>query len=124
MIVDAYVSRIPCQRVLTAPFSEDEDEETREWEEAQLRRGGLQPEAAEPAPKPVYKPAPSMIVLAFHPISKLTLFTVPAITPIPTMGAAMARLTNSMSELTMSHAEHSAAMSKLGEKEAKSIALR
>ncbi|KAH9851709.1 nineteen complex-related protein 2-domain-containing protein [Lenzites betulinus] len=80
--------------------AEDEDEETREWEEAQLRRGGLQPESAEPAPKPVYKPAP-----------------IPAITPIPTMGAAMARLTNSMSELTMSHAEHSAAMSKLGEEQ-------
>ncbi|KAI0330494.1 GCFC-domain-containing protein [Cubamyces sp. BRFM 1775] len=80
--------------------AEEEDEETREWEQAQLRRGGLQPEAAEPAPKPVYKPAP-----------------IPSVTPIPTMGAAMARLTQSMSELTMSHAEHSAAMSKLGEEQ-------
>ncbi|KAI0631928.1 nineteen complex-related protein 2-domain-containing protein [Trametes polyzona] len=80
--------------------AEEEDEETREWEQEQLRRGGLRPEAAEPAPKPVYKPAP-----------------IPSVTPIPTMGAAMARLTQSMSELTMSHAEHSAAMSKLGEEQ-------
>ncbi|KAL1950433.1 hypothetical protein VTO73DRAFT_5557 [Trametes versicolor] len=80
--------------------AEEEDEETREWEQEQLRRGGLRPESAEPAPKPVYKPAP-----------------IPAVTPIPTMGAAMARLTNSMSELTVSHAEHSAAMSKLGEEQ-------
>ncbi|KAI0822058.1 nineteen complex-related protein 2-domain-containing protein [Trametes gibbosa] len=80
--------------------AEEEDEETREWEQEQLRRGGLRPAPAEPAPKPVYKPAP-----------------IPAMTPVPTMGAAMARLTNSMSELTMSHAEHSAAMSKLGEEQ-------
>ncbi|KAI8994209.1 nineteen complex-related protein 2-domain-containing protein [Trametes punicea] len=80
--------------------AEEEDEETREWEQAQLRRGGLRPESVEPAPKPVYKPAP-----------------IPSVTPIPTMGAAMARLTQSMSELTMSHAEHSAAMSKLGEEQ-------
>ncbi|CDO69908.1 hypothetical protein BN946_scf184884.g67 [Trametes cinnabarina] len=80
--------------------AEEEDEETREWEQAQLRRGGLRSETAEPAPKPVYKPAP-----------------IPSVTPIPTMGAAMARLTQSMSELTVSHAEHSAAMSKLGEEQ-------
>ncbi|KAJ8463892.1 hypothetical protein ONZ51_g9949 [Trametes cubensis] len=80
--------------------AEEEDEETREWEQAQLRRTGLRPDTAEPAPKPVYKPAP-----------------IPSVTPIPTMGAAMARLTQSMSELTMSHAEHSAAMSKLGEEQ-------
>ncbi|KAL7280100.1 hypothetical protein ACG7TL_006515 [Trametes sanguinea] len=80
--------------------AEEEDEETREWEQAQLRRTGVRPESSEPAPKPVYKPAP-----------------IPSVTPIPTMGAAMARLTQSMSELTMSHAEHSAAMSKLGEEQ-------
>ncbi|KAI0373663.1 GCFC-domain-containing protein [Pilatotrama ljubarskyi] len=80
--------------------AEEEDEETREWEQEQLRRGGLRPESVEPEAKPVYKPAP-----------------IPAVTPIPTMGAAVARLTQSMSELTMSHAEHSAAMSKLGEEQ-------
>ncbi|TFK91874.1 GCFC-domain-containing protein [Polyporus arcularius HHB13444] len=80
--------------------AEEEDEETQEWEQEQLRRGGLRPESAEPAPKPVYKPAP-----------------IPPVTPIPTMGAAIARLTQSMSELTTSHAQHSAAMSKLGEEQ-------
>ena len=33
------------------------------------------------------------------------------------MGAAIARLTQSMSELTTSHAEHSSALSKLGEEQ-------
>lgn len=37
-----------------------------EWEQAQLRRGGLHvQEAVEKAPKPVYKPTPSMSV--HHP---------------------------------------------------------
>ncbi|KAI0647843.1 GCFC-domain-containing protein [Trametes meyenii] len=80
--------------------AEEEDDETREWEQEQLRRGGLRPEADEPAPKPVYKPAP-----------------IPSVTPIPTMSAAVARLTQCMSELTTSHAEHSAAMSKIGEEQ-------
>ncbi|RPD62638.1 GCFC-domain-containing protein [Lentinus tigrinus ALCF2SS1-7] len=80
--------------------AEEEDEETQEWEQEQLRRGGLRPESAEPAPKPVYKPA-----------------SIPPVTHIPTMAAAIARLTQSMSELTTSHAEHSAAMSKLGEEQ-------
>ncbi|KAI0754740.1 GCFC-domain-containing protein [Daedaleopsis nitida] len=80
--------------------AEEEDEETKEWEQEQLRRGGLRQQSAEPAPKPVYKPAP-----------------IPAVTPIPTMGAAIARLTQSMSELTTSHAQHSTALSKLGEEQ-------
>ncbi|KAH9924304.1 GCFC-domain-containing protein [Epithele typhae] len=80
--------------------AEEEDEETKEWEQEQLRRGGLRAESVEPAPKPVYKPAP-----------------IPMATPIPTMPGAMARLTKSMSELTTSHAEHSATMAKLGEEQ-------
>lgn len=54
---------LPECAVLTSTISEEEDEETREWEQEQLRRGGLRPESAEPAPKPVYKPAPSMLIL-------------------------------------------------------------
>lgn len=35
-----------------------------EWEQEQLRRGGLRTtEAAEKAPKPVYKPSPSRLLL-------------------------------------------------------------
>ncbi|TBU23747.1 GCFC-domain-containing protein [Dichomitus squalens] len=80
--------------------AEDEDEETKEWEQEQLRRGGLRAQAIEPVAKPVYKPAP-----------------IPPVTPIPTMGAAIARLTQSMSELTTSHAQHSTSLTKLGEEQ-------
>ncbi|PIL22749.1 hypothetical protein GSI_15442 [Ganoderma sinense ZZ0214-1] len=80
--------------------AEEEDEETKEWEQEQLRRGGLREESVEPAAKPMYKAAP-----------------IPPVTPIPTMGAAIARLTQSMSELTTSHAQHSASLSKLGEEQ-------
>ena len=85
---------------LTLHIREEEDEETKEWEQEQLRRGGLRAESVEPAAKPVYKPAP-----------------IPPVTPIPTMSAAVARLTQSMSELTTSHAQHSAAMAKVGEEQ-------
>lgn len=53
-----------CARVLywrscLFSYSEEQDEETIEWEQEQLRRGGLQAEdTAEKAAKPVYKPAP------------------------------------------------------------------
>jgi len=40
--------------------SEEEDEETMEWEREQLRRGGTLPDARETSPaKQVYKPAMS-----------------------------------------------------------------
>ena len=41
---------------------EEEDEETKEWEQEQLRRGGLRAESIEPVAKPVYKPAPSTLI--------------------------------------------------------------
>ena len=53
----------------------------------------------------------------YRPCNYLRAHLVPPVTPIPTMGAAIARLTQSMSELTTSHAQHSAAMSKLGEEQ-------
>ena len=46
----------------TAPYREEEDEETKEWEQEQLRRGGLRAESIEPVAKPVYKPAPSTLI--------------------------------------------------------------
>lgn len=56
-----------------------------------------------------------VVFLSHGPL--LTVHLVPPVTPIPTMGVAIARLTKSMSELTTSHAEHSATMSKLREEE-------
>lgn len=45
---------------LMGKFREEEDEETMEWEQEQLRRGGLRAEEVkEKAPKPTYKPVPS-----------------------------------------------------------------
>ncbi|KAH9948863.1 nineteen complex-related protein 2-domain-containing protein [Amylocystis lapponica] len=82
--------------------AEEQDEETMEWEQEQLRRGGLRAEESiAKAPKPTYKPAP-----------------IPPITPIPTLGAAVARLTQSLTALTTSHAQNSASMVALSEEEA------
>lgn len=55
--------------LLTNTNREEQDEETMEWEQEQLRRGGLRvSESTQNAPKPVYKPAPSMSLLAKHRI--------------------------------------------------------
>ncbi|GBE83032.1 nineteen complex-related protein 2-domain-containing protein [Sparassis latifolia] len=81
--------------------AEEEDEETMQWELEQLRRGGLRAEeTAEKAPKPIYKPAP-----------------IPPVTEIPTLGAAVARLTQSLTALTTSHAQNSQSMTAIGEEQ-------
>ncbi|KZT09212.1 uncharacterized protein LAESUDRAFT_810841 [Laetiporus sulphureus 93-53] len=80
--------------------AEEEDEETIEWEQEQLRRGGLRFEETTKAAKPTYKPAP-----------------IPPITPIPTLGAAVTRLTQSLTALTTSHAQHSVSMASLGQEQ-------
>ncbi|CAL1712429.1 unnamed protein product [Somion occarium] len=81
--------------------AEEEDEETIEWEQAQLRRGGHAFEELEPkAQKAIYKAA-----------------AVPQPTPIPTLGPAIARLTQSLSNLTSSHAQHTTSMASLGEEQ-------
>ncbi|OCH90931.1 hypothetical protein OBBRIDRAFT_563603 [Obba rivulosa] len=81
--------------------AEEQDDETMEWEQEQLRRTGLRTEEFAPtAQKPVYKPVP-----------------IPAVTQIPTLGAAVARLTQSLTALTTSHAQNSASMASLGEEQ-------
>ncbi|KAH9936526.1 GCFC-domain-containing protein [Fomitopsis serialis] len=83
--------------------AEEVDEETMEWEQEQLRRGGLRVnEPPERAPKPTYKAAP-----------------IPPITPIPTLGAAVARLTSSLTALTTSHQQNTATMTSLGDEQLK-----
>ncbi|KZT67273.1 hypothetical protein DAEQUDRAFT_673635 [Daedalea quercina L-15889] len=91
--------------------AEEIDEETMEWEQEQLRRGGLRAtETPEKAPKPTYRAAPSL---------RLILSVVPPIAPIPTLGAAVARLTSSLTALTTSHQQNTATMVSLGEEQLK-----
>ncbi|ESK88444.1 gc-rich sequence dna-binding factor-like protein [Moniliophthora roreri MCA 2997] len=80
----------------------EEDEETAEWEQEQLRRGGhIRGETPSFSPKPAkrtYKPAP-----------------IPPVTPIPTLSLSLARLTQQMSQLTTSHANNTAALNTLAQ---------
>ncbi|KAH8825156.1 nineteen complex-related protein 2-domain-containing protein [Flagelloscypha sp. PMI_526] len=81
--------------------NEDDDEESREWELEQIRRGALQtPEGRNSSrrskPKPVYKPTP-----------------IPPATPVPTLGPAIGRLAQQLSQLTASHAENASNLSSL-----------
>ncbi|KAG6902530.1 hypothetical protein C0995_015348 [Termitomyces sp. Mi166 len=85
--------------------AEDEDEETAEWMQEQLRRGGhaaTSSRGSTPSKvKDVYKPTP-----------------IPAATPIPTLGPAIARLTEQLTNLTTSHANNTIAMSALAKERA------
>ncbi|KAG2010010.1 hypothetical protein CC2G_012869 [Coprinopsis cinerea AmutBmut pab1-1] len=78
--------------------AEEEDEETLEWEQEQLRRGGHR--ASEPSTpatvKQVYRPAP-----------------IPAATPIPTLPPVLARLSHQLAQLTSSHAQNTATLNNL-----------
>ncbi|KAG6891529.1 hypothetical protein C0992_005064 [Termitomyces sp. T32_za158] len=80
--------------------AEDEDEETTEWVQEQLRRGGHAATASRGTTpskvKEVYKPTP-----------------IPAAAPIPTLGTSMARLTEQLTNLTTSHASNTAALNAL-----------
>ncbi|KAJ3546685.1 hypothetical protein NMY22_g1952 [Coprinellus aureogranulatus] len=80
--------------------AEEVDEESKEWEQEQLRRGGHTP--YEPSttakPKETYQPAP-----------------IPALTPIPTLQPALNRLAQQIAQLTTSHANNSAALQKLAQ---------
>lgn len=98
--------------------SEDQDEETAEWEQEQLRRGGLRAEETADKPvKQVYKPAPSTFRLGSS-VPQTDSSAVPAMTPIPTLGPAIARLTAAMTALTTSHAQNTAAMVSLADERA------
>ncbi|KAG6878518.1 hypothetical protein C0993_005449, partial [Termitomyces sp. T159_Od127] len=96
--------------------AEDEDEETAEWVQEQLRRGGHAAAASRGAApsrvKEVYKPTPSTDV-ARDLFRMLTIRVVPAAAPVPTLGPAIARLTEQLTNLTTSHASNTAALSAL-----------
>ncbi|EPQ51044.1 GCFC-domain-containing protein [Gloeophyllum trabeum ATCC 11539] len=78
--------------------AEEVDEETIEWEQEQLRRGGHRPEEIFQPAKEVYKPAP-----------------IPMETPIPTLASAIGRLTQSLTALTTSHAQNTSTVESLAE---------
>jgi GC-rich sequence DNA-binding factor len=119
MIIDAYVIHIECYYSSLMMYSEEQDEETMEWEQEQLRRGGLRQETPEKAPKAVYKPAPSVFfsALAVYHIFRL-IRLVPTNTPIPDLDAAIARLKGSLTSLTASHQQNTASMSSLAQERA------
>ncbi|KAF8627463.1 hypothetical protein AX17_006276 [Amanita inopinata Kibby_2008] len=89
--------RLEEMRELIADAAE-EDEETKEWEEEQLRRGHRTTDQVTPVAKvkPTYKPAP-----------------IPAMTPIPTLAPALECLTQQLAALTTSHATNTASLNSL-----------
>ncbi|TFK27623.1 hypothetical protein FA15DRAFT_586077 [Coprinopsis marcescibilis] len=78
--------------------AEEEDEETIEWEQEQLRRGGHRVSEASSAPKAkeIYRAAP-----------------IPASTTIPTLPPVLSRLSQQLAQLTTSHANNAAALTNL-----------
>ncbi|SJL07673.1 uncharacterized protein ARMOST_11023 [Armillaria ostoyae] len=81
--------------------AEEEDEETMEWEQAQLRRGGTIPSDPSPSSskvKQTYKAA-----------------SIPPMTAVPTLGPALSRLTQQLTQLTTSHAINTTALNSLAQ---------
>ncbi|KAF9496528.1 GCFC-domain-containing protein [Pleurotus eryngii] len=82
--------------------AEEEDDETMEWEQEQLRRGGNQAqEASSPPVKRVY-------VATTSKWTSRRMF--PTVTPIPSLGPALSRLAASLSQLTVSHASNTSSL--------------
>ena len=85
--------------LLIDAYREEQDEESMEWELAQVRRSGnatdIQLQASTPK---TYEPAP-----------------IPTAIPVPVMDAAIAKLTQKLTTLTTSHAKNTAELIKLGE---------
>lgn len=96
--------------------AEEEDEETMEWEQEQLRRGGHQtPEPSAPSKvKEAYKPAPSNFCSILHRPGSYKV-PVPLATPLPTLNTALSRLTQQFTQLTTSHAQNTAALETLAQ---------
>ncbi|KAK7005823.1 GC-rich sequence DNA-binding factor-like protein [Favolaschia claudopus] len=84
--------------------AEEMDEETDEWEQEQIRRGAQAPADTSSASikvKETYKPSP-----------------IPPAAPLPSLGPALARLTQQLTQLTTSHASNTAALATLGQERA------
>ncbi|KAF8755080.1 Haspin like kinase domain [Rhizoctonia solani] len=79
-------------------LNREDDEETRQWEMAQVRRGGSNNRNEVVEEKPVYKP-----------------HAIPVQTPVPTLGPTVARLTQALTKLTTSHAANTKTLASLGD---------
>lgn len=96
--------------------SEEVDDETKEWEDEQLRRSGLSMDQTTVSAKQVYVPTPSEPLtpdIAFN-LTHPSAFVVPMVTPIPTLDPAVEQLTRAMTSLTQSHAQNTATLASLG----------
>ncbi|RDB19034.1 GC-rich sequence DNA-binding factor 2 [Hypsizygus marmoreus] len=102
--VEASKRRDALKEMIADVEGEEEDEESAEWEQEQLRRGGLVAGPSQPSHakvKEAYKPSP-----------------IPSATAVPTLGPAMARLTERLTNLTTSHASNMAALNNLAKERA------
>ena len=91
---------------------EEVDEETQEWEQAQIKRSGLKPdEDSSHAAIPVYKPAPStrLAVPVFGAHSHTPL--VPSLTEIPSLESSVMHISHIMTSIAASHAQNTASIS-------------
>lgn len=89
-------------------MEDEDDEETREWEEAQVRRGGTW-EVEQPVSKPIkaYTPVPSESRLTSVEGEEDS-YSVPVARPLPTISSASARVAHAILEIksTQIQAEH------------------
>ncbi|KAI0283947.1 nineteen complex-related protein 2-domain-containing protein [Russula aff. rugulosa BPL654] len=78
--------------------AEEIDEETQEWERAQIKRSGLKPDEGPsvPATTPIYKPTP-----------------IPPLTETPSLESSVMRLSQTITSVTASHAQNTTSISAL-----------
>lgn len=115
LIDEAWVATLYSTSYPTLFGRAEEDEETQEWEQEQLRRGGHRTPEPEKI-KPTYKPAPSASMSPGTQSILLTTLQVPVMTQIPTLGPSIGRLTQQLTELRTSHANNTASLTNLTKK--------
>lgn len=88
--------------LISEAYREGQDEESMEWELAQVRRAGNAPDARHQViASKTYQPTP-----------------IPPAVSVPVLGVAIARLTQQLTTLTTSHAKNTAELIKIGEENA------
>lgn len=111
LIADTYGHPPVAWTLLIYQLRLEDDEEEKEWEQEQIRRAGHRdhtPETLASAPQ-VYKPSPSTSDQARYTLCLLTC-VVPVAIPIPTLEPVIARLSQTLSNLTTSHSSNVSAM--------------